>query len=190
MKIVKMIDVVGSDVLAGAADGAVALSKLIGKVASIVDSTVVVLDFGGVVVATASFLRESVLGFRDYCRRSRSQLYPVLAAVGPRVREELVGLLMMKGDACVICDLTSTQKIRHAEVVGKLDPKQQLALKAVLKAGCADAGTLARNDPHTRNPTAWNNRLAALSAKGILRETTSGRAKTYEPVVEGLQYGS
>jgi hypothetical protein len=179
----------GEDVIAGASAGAQALSKLIEAVSEEYEIVVVVVDFKGVAVATASFLREAVLGFRDYCRNSRPNLYPVLANVGVKVREELDGLLQLKGDAVVVCDLNGGGHVKSAAIVGKLDPKQRITLAAVLKARRADASSLAAHDRELKNPTAWNNRLASLAAKGILRETQTGRSKTYEPVVEALSYG-
>lgn len=179
----------GEEILAGASAGAQALSKLIGVVSEEYGMTVVVLDFKEISVATASFLREAVLGFRDYCRNSRPNLYPVLANVGVKVREELDGLLQLKGDAVVVCDLNGSGNVKNAAIVGKLDPKQKITLAAVLKARRADATSLAAHDRELKNPTAWNNRLASLAAKGILRETQTGRSKTYEPVVEALAYG-
>lgn len=179
----------GEDVLAGASAGAQALAALIGLIAELHEPTVVILDFQGVDVATASFLRECVLGFRDYCRNSRATLYPVLANLGVKVREELDGLLRLKGDAVVLCDLNSSGRIKNAAIAGTLDPKQQITLSAVLRAGKTDATTLAAKDSELKNPTAWNNRLASLAAKGILRETQNGRSKLYEPVVEALSYG-
>src|SRR5438045_2264084 len=89
----------GRDVLAGSADGAVVLSKLIAAVSEIEDTEVVMLDFQHVQIATASFLRESVLGFRDYCRNSRPNLYPVVGNADLPVVEELEGLLRLRGDA-------------------------------------------------------------------------------------------
>jgi len=188
MTVVDIATVAGGTVLAGAADGATTLSKLIVHVANAGEPTWVLLDFAGVEVGTASFLRESVLGFRDYCRKSRPNLYPLLARVGPKVTEEFEGLLRLKGDAFVLCDLDHDQ-IVNPRVLGKLDPKQAIALEAVLRAGRADASMLAKDDSDTPNPTAWNNRLVALTAKGLLRETQIGRGKEYQPVVEGLQYG-
>lgn len=191
--LVKQIDLkvlCGNDVLAGTSDGATTLSKLITFSADIFDPTLIVLNFVNVTVATASFLRESVLGFRDYCRKTRPNLYPVLAGVGPKVRDELDGLLRLKGDALVLCDLSSSGAITDASVLGILDGKQAVALKAVLRSGPVDAGALAKGDADTPNPTAWSNRLVALSLKGILRETLVGRSKIYEPVVKGLRYGN
>jgi hypothetical protein len=159
-------------------------------VATILEPTVVVVDFAEVHIATASFMREALLGFRDYCRNSRPNLFPIVAGLGVKVREELDGLLQLKGDILVACDLAPSGGIKDAAVIGNLDPKQKATLKAVLKSGRADAVTLAKRHRELPNPTAWNNRLAALASKGILRETQVGRSKVYEPVVEALAYGA
>jgi hypothetical protein len=34
--------------------------------------------------------------------------------------------------------------------------------------------------------TAWNNRLATLAAKGMLKEVRNGRAKLFSPVMETI----
>jgi hypothetical protein len=188
MTIVDIAALAGGSIVAGAAEGATTLSKLIAHSATTGDPTWVLLDFRSVDVGTASFLRESVLGFRDYCRKSRPNLYPLLTGVGAKVAEEFEGLLKLKGDAFVLCDLEHDRIVRP-RVLGKLDPKQAVALQAVLRAGRADASALAKDDSDTPNPTAWNNRLVSLTAKGLLRETQVGRGKEYQPVVEGLHYG-
>src|SRR5687768_8090030 len=89
----------GEDALAGAPEGANALAKLISRVANLAEIEVIELDFRDIAIATSSYLRESVLGFRDYCRKSRPHLYPVVANANLKVREELEGLLKLKGDA-------------------------------------------------------------------------------------------
>jgi hypothetical protein len=177
------------DTLAGCADGAMVLSKLIEAAARVEETEVIALDFFKVEIATASFLREAVLGFRDYCRNSRPNLYPVVARANLTIVEELEGLLRLKGDAIVVCEMNS-RGIKSARVLGKLEDKQSVTLRAVLAARGADAATLAKRHPEEKaKPTAWHNRLTSLSAKGILMETQSGRTKIYRPVVEVLVHG-
>jgi hypothetical protein len=177
-------------VLAGAADGANTLAKLITLVTKFVVPTTILLDFRKIDVATSSYLREAILGFRDYCRNSRPELYPVICNLGSKVREELDALLRLKGDALVVAE-TDAGGVVTATVVGKLEEKQRVTLLAVLHAKRVDAVSLSRQDQNENlGPTAWNNRLASLSAKGILRETQTGRAKIYEPVLEALCYGN
>src|SRR5438132_13159225 len=43
------------------------------------EPTALYLDFQGVAVATSSYLRAGVLGFRDHCVKARSNIFPVLA---------------------------------------------------------------------------------------------------------------
>ena len=57
----------GQSVLAGAGTGRAILSKLIAAIAGETDGPILYLDFENVDVATGSFLRETVLGFRAYC---------------------------------------------------------------------------------------------------------------------------
>jgi hypothetical protein len=177
-------------VLAGPTDGALLLSRLIEEVSSVEDIAVVILDFRNIDVATASFLREAVLGFRDYCRNSRQNLYPVPSNLGLNVVVELEELLKLKGEAIVIGETTATGNIRSARVLGRLEEKQSLTLRAVLEIGKADAATLAKRFPDDRaKATAWHNRLTSLCSKGILMETSDGRLKVYKPVVGGLAHG-
>jgi hypothetical protein len=179
------------DVLAGAANGAAVLSRLVAQVHRIAAPTVIALDFHGVTVATGSFLRECVLGFRDYCRRSQANLYPVVANLNDTVLEELRDLLKHRRQAVVCCGLVGDDQITDPRVEGVLEEKQIATLDAVLLMGEADAASLAERLGATDKigPTGWNNRLASLAAEGMLIETRTGRAKRYRPVVEGLQRG-
>src|SRR5438552_17236364 len=68
-------------VLSGFSRGSLLLSKLIATAEAREEPTAVYLDFQGVAVATSSYLRASVLGFRDHCVKVRSNLFPVVANV-------------------------------------------------------------------------------------------------------------
>jgi hypothetical protein len=183
-------DLADEGVLAGSSAGAQLLQTLVAKSAG-TQARVVLLDFAGVQVATGSYLREAVLGFRDHCRRSVSGLVPVVANASAVVREELNDLLVRTRDALVICDLDSSGQVTRAQVLGALEEKQSLALRLVIDRGETDAPNLASSVSDDRiGSTGWNNRLAALAARGILTETRRGRLKRYRPVVENLQHGS
>jgi hypothetical protein len=180
-----------NDVLAGAANGAVMLSHFVARVHGITVPTVVVLDFAGVTVATGSYLRECVLGFRDYCRRSQPNVFPVVANLNETVLEELRDLLKFCRQALICCE-TSGDRLKNPRVEGVLEEKQLVALDAVLRVSEADAASLAESFASTEKigSTGWSNRLASLVAEGILMESRSGRTKRYRPVVEGLKLGS
>src|SRR5262245_43442211 len=125
---IPLLDLGLGDVLAGATNGTNALSQFVARVRSITVPTVVYLDFSGVSVATGSFLRESVLGFRAYCRRGQQNLYSVVANPNELVREELRDLLASRREAVVCCVLGDLGGPECARVEGVLEEKQAFTL--------------------------------------------------------------
>jgi hypothetical protein len=187
--IINLADVAGSTVLASATAGAQCLAKLISLVRAKA-SDVIYLDFSSADAATSSFLRECVLGFRNYCRRVQPDVYPVIANAAPVIEEEFRDLLLLTGDAFVTCRVGKTGKVSSGKVLGHLDQRQIETLQAVLSTGNITASELAETSKEKIGVTAWNNRLAALVTKGVLSERKSGRLKTYSPVIKELHYGS
>lgn len=179
-------------VLAGALPGQKVFAKLISSTIPPTAPEVYFLDFSGVDLATTSFLRESVLAYRSHARSHWGYVYPVVANLAPRVREELEHFLVDRGDALIVCDLDAKDRVSKVYVIGRLDGKQDVTLRAVVKAGEVDAPTLAERHKTggVVSPTAWNNRLAALVTKGLLMEVSTGRSKRYRPVLERLSYGT
>lgn len=137
------------------------------------------LDFENVDVATASFLRESVLAFRDHVRRQRSPYYPVVANPNETVRDELLEVVRSRGGALMACRLSAEGGVLETMLVGELEPKQRMTFELVTTRGETDAGELMRDHTDTRHATAWNNRLAALAALGLVMEVPRGRTKRY-----------
>ena len=175
----------GSNILAGAMSGRELLSKLMLVETDNLDPQIVFLDFVGIDVATGSFLREGVLGYRDFTRARQTQLYPVVANPNPQVLEELAVILGFKNEALMCCSLDTDLVASEVRVLGKLDPKQKRAFELIKLHGPADAGTLrsACNEDSVQT-TAWNNRLASLCNQGLLIETNQGRRKIYRPLFE------
>lgn len=172
-----------SSVLAGVPRGEEAFARLIRMSNSLSGLTRVFLSFSGVDVATASFLRESVVNFRTFCREFKRDLYPVVANGNSNIMDELSALLELTGDALVSCHVNDLGEVSQVKIVGRLEQKQNIALQAVTEAGEAEAGSLAHRYKDVE-ATAWNNRLASLVGKGILVELRKGRAKSYRPVLE------
>lgn len=179
-------------VLAGALDGQRAFLDLVRKTSTPTKPEICFLDFSGVKVATTSFLRESVIAYRNHARSHWSYCYPVAANLVPAVREEFEDFMRARGDVFVICDLDRNARPTHVRLIGQLDGKQLVALQAVVERGETDAPTLAAEIKEQEQvaSTAWNNRLAALASKGLLIEISSGRGKRYRPVLENLAYGA
>ncbi len=173
--------------LAGALNGRKVLARLIelsGTEPS--NPEPVFLDFSGVNVATASFLRESILAFRDHVRRRRSHFYPVVANANDLVAEELNVLVGSRGDALMLCCLDPDGNPYAPRLLGELDPKQRMTFDLVQQRGETGAAELMREfgeAEKTTVQTAWNNRLAALASLGLVVELSHGRTKKYRPLL-------
>ncbi|MGO4565882.1 hypothetical protein AB4Z52_12605 [Rhizobium sp. 2YAF20] len=186
---IDLLKIGGSPVLAGALNGRTMLGRLLEATAT--EGTApepVFLDFSGIEVATASFLRESVLAFRDIVRGRRSHYYPVVANPGELLQDELIEVLKPRGGVLMTCTLADDGTVTDPTPLGELDPKQRMTFDLVLQRGETDAGALMRDygeSEGVKHTTAWNNRLASLAALGLVIEQSQGRAKRYRPLFEG-----
>ena len=176
-------------VLAGALNGRSAFGRLLELVRSEPEvPELVFLDFAGIDVATASYLRECVAAFRDTIRGRDSLYYPVIANPNEPVRDELLELARTRGDVFMTCALAKDGRVSRPALVGDLEAKQQLTLKLVQDHGETDAGELMRQygkQEKVRHATAWNNRLSSLASLGLVVEMRQGRLKRYRPLFQG-----
>lgn len=93
----------------------------------------------------------------------------------------------------VTCELTDNDVTTNVELVGNLDPKQKMTFELVLKFDKVDANSLMEKfgeAEKTKSTTAWNNRLASLASRGIIREYTKGRSKYYRPLLMERVHGN
>lgn len=175
----------GQAVLSGAIPGRKLLSTLIAATRTSETPTPAFLDFNRIEVATASFLREVVIGFRDYARQSLPNVYPVVANLSPAVTEELDFFVRARGDTLWSCELDVHDHVVSARLIGELDPAQRSTFEAVIELGAITAPELAvRFSSQGIGPTAWNNRLSALATKGLLVERKQGKSKSFSPLLE------
>ena len=170
----------GEEVLAGTAMGNLLLARLLETVGEPTGPETLFLDFAGVSVATASFLRDGPLAFRQVLRSKGSKYSPVFANVGEKIMEELRLFLESRSDAVFCCTLSRNGAPSGARVVGRLDEKQSVTLELVKNLREVDASMLAAGGYDARvKPTAWNNRLSALAEKGLVLESIRGRTKRF-----------
>lgn len=171
--------------LAGTAMGRQMLAKLIAETKPVTAPTLAYLDFSGVDIATGSFLREAVLGFRDFSRNAIGTLYPVLANANPVIEDELSVYLKGRNDAIWACALGRDNAPIDPHILGELDAAQMSTLQLIAEHKPISAPELAKLRPNEGiGTTAWNNRLATLAAKGILMELKQGKTKMFAPVME------
>jgi hypothetical protein len=175
-------------VLSGAINGKAAFAAMVKAVdREPPNPTALYLDFVDVAVATASYLRESVFALKAHLRHVSSKYYPVAANANASVYDDLLTIANARNDAILSCSLTEQGDIFDISLVGQLDPKQQMTFDLVNELKDADAGRLMHRygeKEQITSTTAWNNRLASLVARGLIREFTRGRAKYYRPVLE------
>ena len=175
----------GQTVLSGATSGRKLLSALIAATPSSEAPTPAFLDFTQIEVATASFLREAVIGFRDYARQSLRNVYPVVANLQPAVAEELDFFVRARGDVLWSCELDADDTVISARLIGELDTAQRSTFDVARELGTITAPELAARFTDQRiGPTAWNNRLSALASKGLLVERKQGKSKSFSPLLE------
>lgn len=191
---IDMKKVTGSSILAGVSNGKNVLTKLLAAtVQEPLEPEPVFFDFARVDVATASFLRESVLMFRNVVRSQRSNFYPVIANANPDIRDELHELVDgQRSDVLIACSRSESGTVSDVTLIGELEPVQRRTFDLVRDLGETDASELMRahgaTDRTTRT-TAWNNRLASLAFLGLLVEVSQGRTKRYKPLFGDSQYG-
>jgi len=176
-----------TEILSGVSLGRRVLASLIGQAPTAEGPSPVFLDFRGVEVATSSFLRESVLAFRDTCAQSMPFLYPVMANLNEAVAEELQFFVNDRSDALWCCDRAPSGKISRLKVLGRsrLEDGQRITLDLVVKLKKVSAPMLHKTDGSIQT-TAWNNRLNALSSKRLIVEQREGKVKFFSPVLEAL----
>ncbi len=171
--------------LAGSAMGRQILASLISETVPIGRPTVAFLDFGGIDLATGSFLREAVLGFRDFSRNAMGALYPVVSNANGTIEEELSVYLKDRNDAIWACSLSEVDQVTEPHILGQLDGAHRATLELAMEHHRISAPELARLRPEEGvGVTAWNNRLATLAAKGIVMEFREGKTKSFVPVME------
>jgi len=182
-------DLAGSSTLTGAISGRSLLCTLLKATPPEPASPEpIFLDFSNVEIATASFLRESLLAFRDVIRGRRSNFYPVLANPNDTVRDELIELMYSRKDIFMSCTLNDSGSVTDAMPIGDLDPKQRMTFNLVCERGETDAADLMRNYGESQGittQTAWNHRLTSLATLGLVVEISQGRTKRYKPLFQG-----
>jgi hypothetical protein len=167
--------------LAGVSRARHLFSRLVTHTADTTPKGVLILDFSGVADASASFLRESVLAFRDYVRAYQPELYPVLANLSAAVREELHALMRDRREAVMICTLHDGI-VSAPEVLGALESGAALALDIVRRRTQVTLGDLRNETPKILGPV-WNNRLASLIRQGFVIPSADSRGRMYRFVL-------
>lgn len=183
--------IANNKVLAGAIAGKTVFVDLIRQTdAEPLEPAALILDFAGIDVATASFLRETVFALKTYMRARQSKLYPVVANLNNEIRDELSVLTEAMNDVIISCVTDDVGIPSDVRLIGKLDPKQKLVFDFITKNRIADANTLKQklgDSEKNKTTNVWNNRLAGLVARGVVREFSIGRTKFYKAILDEVE---
>ena len=158
------------------------LTKLITWIATDSPKGTLILDFCDVGDASASFLRESILAFRDYIRAYQPDLFPVLANLDGAVREEFDTLLKDRGEAILGCRLDASGVPIAPEVIGALNPGLRRTLDLIRERGQLTLTDL-RESSHQTKPTTWSNRIASLIKQGFVVPVQETNKRAYRFVL-------
>jgi hypothetical protein len=184
---ISVLETAGETTLAGAADGQSWSREIRPRIEEAV-SGIHAIDFRGVTLATASWLREAVVGTADLAKALRPDLTLIVANAPEVVLEELEVVLDAQNAVVVSATVAASLAIGGPRLLGSLDPALDETLRLVLTWPECDASALRREFP-SLTLSAANNRLSALQARGILNSERRGRSRVYRSVLEDLTYG-
>jgi len=160
----------------------------------------VVLDFSGIVSATASYLKRTVLWLHDCALLAAEgrpaeehedapiplDIYPFVTGLAEEVSLELEDVLFQHNRICLEVPFDVAPEISKARLIGPLDPALRQTLVMLTRMQRATATELHQAHALDRQKitvNAWNNRLSDLFSRRLARRTKAGRHWVYEPVV-------
>jgi hypothetical protein len=172
--------------------------------ASTDDALDVVLDFTGIVSATSSYLKRTILWLYDCARLAAEggrpeasedpaiplNIYVFTTGLTDEVRAELREVLRLYNRTCLEVPSDAAESLCQALVLGPLDLSLRKTLDALVRrrAGTATELHQAHASDHERiTVNAWNNRLSDLFCKRLARRSKEGRHWVYEPVLPEVQ---
>jgi hypothetical protein len=174
------------------------------------EASIIVLDFAGIVSATGSYLKATVLWLlrcgqlsaadqhrpagdmptQDHWAIRPLAIYPVVTGLNSEVRGELQ--MVLNNNALPLLEVADSKGdiLTKGRLIGTLDPTLLLTLQRLAKIGPSSASSLAAHYPEERvTTTAWNNRLAELHRLRLVTRTKEGRQFFYTALVREITNG-
>ena len=150
---------------------------------------VVILDFTGILTASASYFKRVISPFFHPPSVSggfAQETFPVgINITSPDLREELSDFLIGKDLVLTEANFEGQQLIRP-RLIGELEGASEETYRELQAMGKATAAQLHEKFPQKSvNQTAWNNRLAQLLDLRVAQRERSGRFWIYQPTVKG-----
>jgi hypothetical protein len=174
--ILNIRNLTGLDTLAGKSGGLRDFPKFLTAIEETSDEDIVVLDWTGIEIATASYFGATFISLLRMAVAGELNRYFVLVGLNRTCLDELKLVLELQG---LVAATGKMEKgvVRHLELLGNLDNAYTEALAAVQQVDSASA-----TDLHKKNQsrakigkTAWINRLTNLHRMRLIRKQRVGR---------------
>jgi hypothetical protein len=201
----------GLDVASGAITGKAHAEKISALLVGAPDDEVgtrVLFDFTGVSLASASYIKATILWLTS-CGRMHAgviepaellslentqfvpfNVFPLVASANEEIEIELREVFGGRGLVCAIATELRSGDVRSAKVVGSLESTAIKTLKSINGFKEFTAYDLQDRYPQDAvNATAWNNRLAELHRLRLLRRRKDGKFWKYQSIADQLNYG-
>lgn len=186
LKVIEFAD--NLSVLSGSQEGRATALRLAERAAANPDDVLLVLDFQNVRVATASFLREAVLGLRQLL--TDPDRLVAITNCAPQILEDFSVLLAARQECLAAVEIQKSEKL-SIQILGALDLRLQKCFRLLADEGEATAPALAKLSPKEKiGITGWNNRLATLANLGLAIAVKDGRTKLYTTFTGVHRHGS
>lgn len=173
---------------------------------------VLIFDFSGIEVVTASYFKSFLFWFLDAGRLHADgavsggafssddpmplDVFPTVSGVNAEVGEELEMVLARHGRVVLEALDTDAGVLRRARVWGALDRSLLWTLQLLTKLSEATAPELHEQHgaeegklPGTISVNAWNNRLVELHRLRFASRTKVGRFWVYRPIMKEIAHG-
>jgi hypothetical protein len=169
---------------------------------------IVAVDFSGIELVTASYIKATVLWLAmcgrlhagaltpaeqktlDWASIEPLNVFPLVVGATEDVRNEIDEVFGRRGLPCVCVESRTKKAILEGKVLGNVDP----AIARTIQSLRGQAETTAE-DLHASSPaegvniTAWSNRLAELLRLRIAQRKRQGKTWRYQPLAQTLIYG-
>ena len=165
------------------------------------------IDFSGVELATASYIKATVLLFAtcgrlhagaltpgeqktlDWSSVEPLNVFPLVVGASDDVRSEIDEVFGRRGLACVCVQSLAKHPV-EGKILGNVEPAIARTLESLRGQSEATAEELHASTPSEGvNITAWSNRLAELLRLRIARRKREWKTWRYHPLAQTLIYG-
>jgi hypothetical protein len=177
--------------------------------AEIPDSGLIVaVDFSGIELVTASYIKATVLWLAmcgrlhagaltpaeqktlDWASIEPLNVFPLVVGATEDVRNEIDEVFGRRGLPCVCVESRTKKAILEGKVLGNVDPAIARTIQSLRGQSETTAEDLHANSPSEGvNITAWSNRLAELLRLRIAQRKRLGKTWRYQPLAQTLIYG-